>query len=430
MRIKRSIIPFLPIALAMIGLRLFSIFGADDAGNVFGMDRITVSYAVVGLALLIFLVSVVINIFDRKTAPVYEVKRNIFAGVFAALSGVLIVGNSLLSFAHTSTETDYYLMSAICAFVSLPAALALIFISRVHFTGNTTVSGLSFLYIFPAIWGCTELVYEFLLATKISVSSSDMTMLFCYVFLTLYLFSNSMIVSRIKGRNPVKACFIYGLPVAALCLSFGAYNMAVSLSEGLSGSVLVLSIMLLSIGCYTVSFLFEMSRGTLTKDEVEILDQLPDNEDEDGDGEEYVDTGDIEELVFSARSNEDESEEDAPYMSNPESLEDFIMGYESNEDEEPIPYLTKNEMEKDGVDGYIVDGGAGLTPAEYLRSAFGPDDLPQNVEVDEVPEDSVEPALAEDIGIVGRRDTPAKASQVSKSMSDIDALLKELESKK
>ena len=64
MKVKYSIIPFIPAALAMIILRVMSVFGADESGKVFGMDKMAVSYTVIGIALCLFVVCILINIFD------------------------------------------------------------------------------------------------------------------------------------------------------------------------------------------------------------------------------------------------------------------------------------------------------------------------------------------------------------------------------
>ena len=126
---------------------------------------------------------VLINLFDKKTAPVYPVKKNFVSGAFAVLSGIAIVGSSFLALINaTPGNTDNYLLSIIAALFSIPAAIAMIMIGKVHFSGKSIVSNASMFFVFPALWGCSELVTEFLAATKVSISASDMTPLFCYIF--------------------------------------------------------------------------------------------------------------------------------------------------------------------------------------------------------------------------------------------------------
>ena len=166
MKVKFTLIPFIPAALAMIIFRVMSIFGADDSGHFLGMDKMAVSYTAIGIAAVLFVACIIINIFDRKTSPVYPVKKNIAAGVLSALSGAMVIASSVATFMNSTTDSEYYVMSLISAIASIPAGIALFLMTRIHLQGKTVVSGLSTLFVFPAIWGCTEIVYEFLEATK------------------------------------------------------------------------------------------------------------------------------------------------------------------------------------------------------------------------------------------------------------------------
>ena len=185
-------------------------------------------------------------------------------------------------------------------------------------------------FVFPALWGCSELVSEFLAATKVSISASDMTPLFCYIFITLYLFSSSMVVSRVKGRNPVKACFIYGMPAAAVSLSYGVGAVLTSSVENTGISALVNGVMFIVLGIYIVSFSVEMFAGCLTKAEVEIIESLP--EDDDTYENSYISSGGYDDLVVSDKKEDDVSASDDSYETVAQGLSDFVMGY----DEEKI----------------------------------------------------------------------------------------------
>lgn len=392
MKVKFTIIPFIPVAIAMIGLKLMGLFGLDSDGLFMGMNKMNIAYAVIGLALALFVICVIINIFDRKTAPVYEVSKNPIAGILAVLSGIVVLGTSFLNVVNTTFDSEYYIMTAICALLSIPAAIALILMCKVHFTGKSTVSSVATLYIFPALWGCAQLVAEFLAATKVSISSNDMTPLFCYIFLTLYFFSHSMIISRIKGRNPVKACFIYGLPFAAVSLAFGVYSICTALVENMNMQQVLLGAQFVVLGLYALSFLVEMSFGTMTKDEVEIIDGLP-GDDEDSYANSYVKSESSDELVFSEKKADDLDD----YVTGVHGLDDFVMGYKEDEEEEPIPYLTKEEIKN----------------ADSFNGVF----LGSDYRVPQTEKNSAEKAENKPV---------AKAE----SLSDVDRLLQELEDKK
>lgn len=349
MKVKHSVIPFIPVFLAMLGFKLASLFFLDSAGYFLGMNGMTISYLVIGLALGLFLLCVLINIIDKKTAQVYAVKKNYIAGAMAILSGCVIAGSSFIQILNRQTEieSEFFLMNIITTCLAIVAAIALVLMAKVHFSGLSTVSGVSVIYIFPSLWGCAKLVSEFLNATKVSVAATDMTALFCYIFITLYFFSHSMIVSKVKGRNPVKACFIYGLPAAALSITYGVYRVLYALRavENIGFSTVVEGLGFAIIGVYIVSFIFEMSRNTLSKDEVEIIDNMA----ADGSDDElaYASNLDYDDLVFSETPDVKHIDDKgvSEYMTSVEGLDDFIMGYQVSEQDEPVPYLTKKEME-------------------------------------------------------------------------------------
>lgn len=427
MKVKISLIPFIPVAIAMVGLKIMSIFGLDSNGMFLGMDKITINYLVIGLALGLFVVCVLINLFDRKTAPVYPVKKNPIAGIFAILSGLAVIGSSVMSFLGTTTDSEYYIASLICAAFSIPAGIALMFMSKVHFTGKSIVSGISMLFIFPALWGCAELVSEFLVATKVSISASDMTALFCYIFLTLYFFSHSMIVSRIKGRNPVKACFIYGLPAVAISLAFGAHTICTTLVEGMDTAKLLLGAEQITLALYAISFIVEMAVNSYTKDEIEIIDGLPD--DDDTYENSYVKSGGYDELVFAEKvvPVENENDEVTANDEDPEApptfdgLDDFVLGYNNNSEPEPVPYLTKNEMEK-------------IASSRLVFLDEEPEKTEEKIEASkpDISYDVMEEKIREEVTPVEEKPIESKPEEKTPetTLSDIDLLLQELDNKK
>lgn len=345
MKTKYSIIPFIPAVIAAVGLKIMSMFAMDGNGLLFGMNKSSINYCVIGISLGLFALCVLINLFDRRTAPVCPVKRNVVSGTLAILSGVAIVGSSFLTLLNTTAgNSEGYLLSILVALFSIPAAIAMVMISKVHFTGKTIVSNASMFFVFPALWGCCGLVSEFIAATKVSISASDMTPLFCYIFITLYLFSSSMVVSRVKGKNPVKACFIYGLPAATVSLAYGVGAVLTSSVENTGVSALVNGIMFIILAAYIVSFTVEMFTNCLTKAEVEIIDSLP--EDEDTYENSYISSGGYDELVVSDKNDEDVPLSDDSYEAVAQGLSDFVMGY----DEEKYDDATiKNENINDGL---------------------------------------------------------------------------------
>lgn len=444
MKTKYSVIPFIPAVIAAIGLKIMSMFAVDGNGLLFGMNKSGINYFIIEIILGLFAVCVLINLFDKKTAPVYPVKKNFVSGAFAVISGIAIVGSSFLALINaTPDNTDNYLLSIIAALFSIPAAIAMIMIGKVHFSGKSIVSNASMFFVFPALWGCSELVTEFLAATKVSISASDMTPFFCYIFITLYLFSSSMVVSRVKGRNPVKACFIYGMPAAAVSLSYGVGAVLTSSVENTGISALVNGVMFIVLGIYIVSFSVEMFAGCLTKAEVEIIESLP--EDDDTYENSYISSGGYDELVVSDKKEDDVPASDS-YATVAQGLSDFVMGY----DEEKYDDATiKNENINDGlVLGYGDENQTQLAQeiaAQPLKEETAEPvvEAPAKpvAETPAEPEIPEEPVYAKRLDVSEEKTEPVKEEAPVKApvedtevsddrMSEIDKLLKELEDKK
>lgn len=72
----------------MMYLKLMSVFGLDSDGKFMGMNSMNITYAVIAVAVGLFIICVLMNLFDRKTAPAYPVKKNSAAGIFAILSAL------------------------------------------------------------------------------------------------------------------------------------------------------------------------------------------------------------------------------------------------------------------------------------------------------------------------------------------------------
>ncbi len=405
MKVKYSIIPFIPVALAMVFLKLMGIFGVDGNGQFLGLNKMGIAYTVIGAAIGLFVICIIINIFDKKTAPVYPVHKNPIAGIFSVLSGIAVVSSSVTSFLNTTANSDNYYMTIATLVFSIPAAIAFFLMSKVHFVGRSTVSGVSMLFIFPSLWGCAELVSEFLVATRVSISSTDLTALFCYIFITLFLFSNSMVLSRIKGRNPVKGCFIYGLPAVALSLADGLYIMSTSFVEGIDYNQILIGAQFVIISLYALSFIVEMTVKSYTKNEVEIMDGLPDDTKQSNNGEEnsYIDTGDYDDLVFYSKEsdNDDESEEAIPdeYYNKVNDFDDFITGYDRNSATDDNNIRPEKENDSPSVPE-LITGNENNRSEEKAQV------------IDNVAEDK------------------SKKSEPKEKLSEVDRLLQELDSKK
>lgn len=417
MKVKFSLIPFIPVIIATTFLKLMSLYGLDGGGMFLGMNKIGITYAVIGLSLALFLICVLINIIDRKTAPVYPVKKNPISGVLSILAGISVAASAITMLLNTGNNSEYYLMTVVCAAFSVPAAFALMLMSKIHFTGKSTVSGVSMLFIFPALWGCSELVSEFLVATKTSISASDMTALFCYIFITLYYFSHSMIVSRIKGRNPVKACFIYGLPAIALAFAYGLYVVLTATVEGTLSTQLLLGAEFLIFSLYALSFIVEMAFNSYTKDEIEIIDGMPD--DDDIYESSYVKSENYDDLVFAEkRSDEAVDHNEKAYETLASDIDDYVIGFDENQVSREVVAKTETSSEAEQKE------------VQEEESTIEEPQTAEPIKEEPIKEEPVKAEPVKKAPVEVKAHSAEKKPQPKKELSDIDLLLQELDSKK
>lgn len=446
MKAKYSVIPFIPVAALMIVFKLMGIFGLDDNGLFLGMNKMTLSYACIGISIGLFVICLILSLIDKKTAPVYPVHKNPAAGILSVLAGASIIASAISGFLASSVNSEYYYMVIICLVSSILAGLAFVFIAKVHFTGKSAVSNVSTLFIFPSLWACTELVNEFLAVTKMSISSTDLTALFCYIFIILFLFSNSMVLSCIKGRNPVNSCFVYGLPAVALGLSNGLYVVFTSFVEGVVLSNLLVGIQLIAISLYAISFIIEMTVKSYTKDEIEIIDGLPDDDNEEKSN--YVGSKDYDDLVFAKKDGNGESTDEPvdEYYENANDFEDFIIGYtadpnkqvmDAEEAEAYIPSIDEDiafaavlpdeEVEIEAMNEEIHDEEVPFVPDEAADDDYQDSDSKQESDAEAKTAAEIFKSIYED---PKAEEASEAADEPQEELSEIEKILRELDSKK
>ena len=184
MKIKLSWIPFIPAVLAMTVLRVISVFSNDgSATDVISKNAVMISYIAVGIALVLFVLCILFNILDKKTAPVYAVKRNAPAGVCSVLSAAFALAYSVISIINRNGN-DYLLIYIICTFFAILAAIGLVFMARTHFRALHRCQIFLF-YMFSRHFGrCLSLFY--VLWRQLSFRFRHRICRFCSALFSLY----------------------------------------------------------------------------------------------------------------------------------------------------------------------------------------------------------------------------------------------------
>ena len=273
---KLSWITFIPFTLLAVAARVASLFYLDENGLFMGLNALTLSYVSIACALFVLLFAVIFCLVDKKTASVYVIKRNIPASVFGILLAVILACDganrafvALRSATFSFLEITEITLTILCAVVFVVLGLN-------HFVGNGGVKGISVFYLVPALWSAFRLVVCFLDFTTVSVVVSDISILGCYIFSSLFLFNYAMIIALMKGKSPVRSALIYGMPAITVLMSYSVYEICSTFRYGVSSFTLFDSLPVFELallGLYILSFVIEMSVFVKKKDEIEFLDE-------------------------------------------------------------------------------------------------------------------------------------------------------------
>lgn len=230
MKIKFSWIPFIPVVVLSVVLRVYQLLFVEKGVDTGFLSNEMCWIVYVGLVALLFLVLLILCCADRKTSPIYHPKSNILAGFFGVLTSGVIIYNAGMSLGEllansqagaTGTNAVSMLADSVFGFLG---GIALIMMAFSSFMGKNVAKKMGVFSIAAPIWCCVEMMTKFIEYKKHGVHSFDMTNLFALAFLTLAVFNLSMVYQNISLKNPVKATFLYGLPGFVVTLVYAVAN--------------------------------------------------------------------------------------------------------------------------------------------------------------------------------------------------------------
>lgn len=334
MRTKLCWIPFIPVTLIMIFLKYMeTTLSADE--TFMGLSIIDIRYTVIALAPILLILCVLISLFDRKTSPLYLLNKNIGASFFAFVAAVAVMFKSVMSIMDILSSGNISVIDFVTAIIGIIAGIAILFMASCHLSGKNYSASLGVLMLFPALWAAFELIVIFLSYTTISVLSKDMLDLICFALIALYLFTNSMILGNMEGKNPVKRCFIYGMPTVAVTFAYTTYQVATYINiESLEISDVANTVAIFAIGAYALCEIIELTFKANTKESVDIVDREDETEKyEHSTVREEVD------LLFSKNENDDQES----IGLGEEKREEYYLS--DLDKEESLPSVTENAEE-------------------------------------------------------------------------------------
>lgn len=349
MKSKLCWIPFIPLTLAAVLVKVLQMFSIG-----FAPDDAAASYVSVGAVLLMFVINIIFTALDKKTSPVYILNKNIPAAVFAVLAAAMITSKSALTLILALQNKDCTMFTVFLSVFGMLTAICLIIIGLAHLQGKNFLPRMGILFLSMPIWGGLVLISEFLNNRILSIYYVNPIKLFCYAFTMIFLFKLGMLISTVNGKNPVKAMFLYGLPLAALGITIGVCSIVSIIQSGLDYSENVSAFAFLSLGLYIVSLNAEITKKCYTKDEQLLKYDLDDFDEEQRVYGAYQDntvytpdeqTGDYD-YDYSSASGEAESYVTA---SDDNYTEDYDYDYGNSKETEDLVVAPDVKVEDDAI---------------------------------------------------------------------------------
>ncbi len=371
MKVKASWAAFVPFTVGAVVLHIYHLFflGGDEiTQQLFGgysllINKTTEPELIVILAAVMFVLLVLFRLIDRTTSSYCDIKRDGLGGLFMIVSGLLLGVESAVSLVTVSPDSETLTTDFAVNILGVGTALVFAIVGMGLLIGFNIAKKMRAVMLVPTVWAAVEMIKSFVSHREQAPSLSFFDV-FVWVFLTLFLFQNSMVLCGIEIKNPVKSSFTYGL---MFVLFSGIYT--ISEIKGSPDELgyfeitrLIPTLLIASLGLYALFSLVNLSSKMITKKKADELygslseEQKPekkpskkqDDEDEENDEPEaafgvgstkYV-TAEFEKIrlekatkkaqertgkIPSAANSDDDDDEDEEPMSTLDKIDQLIM---------------------------------------------------------------------------------------------------------
>lgn len=264
MKIKFSWIPFIPVVVLSVILRVYQKLFIDSGIDTGFLSTEMAWVVYTGLVAFLFLVLVILCCADRKTAPECQIGKNFFAGLFGVLTAGVVIFNagvSLGSFILPQNASSMTVSIAVDILFGLLGGIAIFVMAISSFSGKNIAKKMGVFSVVAPLWCCVEMTLKFIEYTRQSIHSFDMTNLFYMAFMTLAVFNLSMVYQGVKCKNPVKGTFLYGMPGFVVTIVYAVANLINQITMtgtyDVMGSLDIISFVLLSF--YVLFMMIELT---------------------------------------------------------------------------------------------------------------------------------------------------------------------------
>jgi hypothetical protein len=350
MKIKLSWFTFVPVAVVMIAVKVIQSLNITmPIGDVY------LSYLVTALVLAMFVINIIFCAVDKKSSPVYILRRNLPAAVFALLTATFVTSKSVLMILNELQTGSLGAVKLIAAIFGILAAISFVLLALAHFQGRNFMPRIGAYFLFMPAWSCLMLVSEFLDNRTSSTLSIEPIKLFVFAFAMIFLFKLSMVIATVEGKNPVKACYLYGFPLIAFGLGFGAKTFANIVINGLDDSEDSLGFAIVALSIYSLFVLIELTKYTKTVDEQIVkfdIGEIDENQRVYGaEGDHFVVSSDEDPVAYDYNVSDEEAKDfitefdynytDEEENSAPLDVDDVVVVSENNGVDDDAIYVDR-----------------------------------------------------------------------------------------
>lgn len=339
---KFSWIAFVPFTIAAVFFKLAQFVLPD--GSILGLNDAALDYLTIGCAGVVFVAALILCMADRKISQYYQPHRNIPAGIIGLILALVCAadGANRIYLILSSGKIDA--LDIIEAILLLLASIVFIVYGLTHSFVNRDSKNFALFNVMPALLCAIRLVRCFVGFTTISIRTADVTLLFCYVFATMFFFNLAVTISLTEAKHAVKSCFIFGFPAVTMLLAYGIHGMATSFNTSdLFANATMIELLLM--GLYVLCFLIELSIFIKDRDHVTVKsgDEAP----------EPVDEGNITDANYVVTDKDDKEPlkpEDSYSYLRTQDIADYLV-----ETTEPQANDAYEKVDRSDMNDYITE---------------------------------------------------------------------------
>lgn len=280
MKIKASWAAFVPFTVGAVLLHIYHLFflGGDEitqqlfGGYLLLINKSTEPELIVILASVMFIFLALFSLIDRNTSSYCDIKKAPLSGIFMVLSGLLLGVESAVSLVTTPADSATLTLDFAINILGVVTALVFAIAGMGLLVGFNIAKKMRLCMLFPTVWAAVGMVNSFSSHKEQSPSFAFFD-LFVWVFLTVFLFQNAMVLCGIEIKNPVKSSFVYGLPFVFFSSIYVISEIKTSVDElgYFEFTVLIPQLLVSALALYTLFSLFTLSSNMITKKKADEL---------------------------------------------------------------------------------------------------------------------------------------------------------------